>query len=187
MDLPWGDERSLKFITNVGLITSDGPHGPNVMAAEWTHHVSYKPGYIAVCIGSGKATLENITKTKKFGVNITATGQSVMAHVAGNYSGKKTDKIGALKELGFTFYNGEKTGLHMVQGAALNAECKVIKMTTVGDHVMVIGEVLSASATDKEPVAYHKGMYWNMETPTAKPSEAERDHMHKIVAKHLKK
>ena len=50
MDLPWGDEISNKFITNVGLITSDGPFGADVMACEWTHHISYSPGLIAVCI-----------------------------------------------------------------------------------------------------------------------------------------
>ena len=54
MDLPWGDDCSKKFVTNVGLITSDGPHGPNIMACEWTHHVSYSPGLIAVCIGPEK-------------------------------------------------------------------------------------------------------------------------------------
>ena len=37
LDLPWNDARSNKFITNVGLITSDGPFGADVMACEWTH------------------------------------------------------------------------------------------------------------------------------------------------------
>jgi hypothetical protein len=30
LDLPWNDERSNKFITNVGLITSDGPSGASL-------------------------------------------------------------------------------------------------------------------------------------------------------------
>ncbi|MBI2110294.1 hypothetical protein HYT51_00760, partial [Candidatus Woesearchaeota archaeon] len=47
VDLPWGDPRTIKFVTNVGLITSTGPHGDNVMSAEWTHQVSYSPGLIA--------------------------------------------------------------------------------------------------------------------------------------------
>ena len=34
LDLPWNDERSNKFITNVGLITSDSPFGADVMACE---------------------------------------------------------------------------------------------------------------------------------------------------------
>ena len=54
--LPWNDERSNNFITNVGLITTDGPFGADVIACEWTHHVSYSPGLIAVCIAPSKAT-----------------------------------------------------------------------------------------------------------------------------------
>ena len=31
MDLPWGDEKTIQFITNVGLITTKGPFGDNIM------------------------------------------------------------------------------------------------------------------------------------------------------------
>ena len=40
MNLQWNDRRTRQFITNVGLITSDGLYGPDVMAAEWTDHKS---------------------------------------------------------------------------------------------------------------------------------------------------
>ena len=183
MDLPGGDERSIKFITNVGLITSDGPYGPNIISAEWTHHVSYKPGIIAVCIGFGKATLENIRRTKKFGVNIAATDQSAMASVAGDNSGKKIDKISALKELGFEFYAG-KNGLPMVKAAAMNAECKLMKEITLGDHVMLVGEVVEAHAPDREPLAYHKGKYWAMSENIKKPLPEEREKIDRIVQNH---
>ena len=187
MDLPWGDEKTVQFVTNAGLITSDGPYGPNVMAAEWTHHVSYKPGLIAVCIGFGKATLENIQKTKEFGVNITSVDQSVMSSVAGSYSGKEVDKISALKELGFKFYPAKKIKQLMVEGAALNAECKLIKEITLGDHVMLVGEVVEASASGTEPLAYQKGKYWNLNTNIEKPSEKEQARIGQIVEKHRKK
>ncbi len=54
MDLPWGDPRSNKFATTIGLITSDGPNKQNIMASEWTHHLSYRPGLIAVSLGQIK-------------------------------------------------------------------------------------------------------------------------------------
>jgi flavin reductase (DIM6/NTAB) family NADH-FMN oxidoreductase RutF len=40
MELPWNDRRTRQFLTNVGLITTDGPYGPNVMAAEWTMYLA---------------------------------------------------------------------------------------------------------------------------------------------------
>jgi len=40
------------------------------MACEWTHHLSYRPGLIAVYLGPNKTTVENIMTTKEFGVNL---------------------------------------------------------------------------------------------------------------------
>jgi hypothetical protein len=51
MKLSWNDPRSNKFETTIGLITSNGSSGPNIMAREWTHHLSYKSGLIAVSLG----------------------------------------------------------------------------------------------------------------------------------------
>lgn len=187
MDLPWGDKSSVNFITNAGLITSDGPNGPNVMSAEWTHHVSYSPGLIAVCVGMNKATLENIRASKEFGVSICAVDQTTFASVAGGYTGKEVDKVGALKELGFEFYKAKKINTLMVKGAAMNAECKVIQQLTLGDHVMFVGEVQEASNNpDKDPVAYHLGRFWIVDHPAEKPSDEEGDRIRKIVEKHRK-
>ena len=184
MDLPWGDERSIQFITNVGLITTDGPVGPNIMACEWTHHVSYSPGLIAVCIWPGKATHKNITATKEFGVSLAATDQSVMASVAGGSSGLETDKIKALKELGFKFYKAKKIKAPMVEGAAMNAECKLVKTLDIGSHTIFFGEVLEASVgKGKEPLALHKGKYWKMTENIPKPAQEERDRTKKIIEK----
>ena len=187
MDLPWGDERTVKFITNVGLITSNGPHGNNIMAAEWTHHVSYSPGLIAVCVGHGKATLENIQKTNEFGVSICATDQNVMASVAGGSSGKNVDKVSALKELGFKFYKAKKINTLMVEGAVLNIECRLFKEIELGDHVMLVGEVIEASLNkSKEPLAYYKVKYWKIGDDIPKPPQEELERIKVIVEKHAK-
>lgn len=169
MDLPWGDEKTVKFVTNVGLITSDGPNGPNIQSAEWTHHVSYSPGLIAVCLGKDRTTRENILATKEFGINIAATDQNVIASVAGGSHGRDVDKIGLLKELGFKFYKAKRIKTLMVEGAALNAECKVVNVTELGDHTMFIGEVQEAVASQKEPLAYHGFKYWKLGENIPKP------------------
>lgn len=187
MDMPWGDEKTVQFITNVGLITSNGPNGHNVMSAEWTHHISYSPGLVAVCVGHGKATLENIRETKEFGVNICATDQNVMSSIAGGSSGKNVDKVKALKELGFKFYNAKKIKTLMVEGAVLNLECKLFNEVELGDHVMMVGEVVDASLNkNKEPLAYHKVKYWKLGDNIPKPSQAELEKIQGVVEKHRK-
>ncbi len=72
MELPWNDPRSNKFVTTVGLITSEDIDGHNIMACEWTHHISYNPGLIAVSLGRTKATVKNIRNSKEFGINLCA-------------------------------------------------------------------------------------------------------------------
>jgi flavin reductase (DIM6/NTAB) family NADH-FMN oxidoreductase RutF len=69
------------------------------MACEWTHHISYQPGLIAVSLGHTKATVENIRTSKEFGVNLCASDQSILASVACGYTGAKYDKVNA-----FTFF-----------------------------------------------------------------------------------
>jgi len=183
MDLPWGDERSKQFITNVGLLTSDGPYGPNVMACEWTHHISYEPGLIAVCIRPNDATHANIRKTKEFGVNLCSTDLPTLASVAGGNTGKQIDKISALKKLGFTFYKAKKIKPPMIQGAALNVECKLFKEIPLGDHTMFVGEVVEASTSGKAPLAYHQGKYWRIGTRIIKPGPKELEKIQKTVEK----
>ena len=187
MDLPWNDERSNKFITNVGLITSDGPFGENVMACEWTHHLSYRPGLIAVCIRPGDATHENIKQTKEFGVNLCSADQSIMASIAGGYTGVIFDKVNALKELGFDFYKAKSIQAIMIKGASVNIECKLLKEITLGDHTTFVGEVIQASSNEEKlPLAYHGGKYFIMSTNVSKPSEKERERIREIVEKHKK-
>lgn len=188
MDLPYGDERSKQFITNVGLITSDGPFGPNVMACEWTHHISYSPGLVAVCILSEDATYTNIIKTKEFGINLCATDQTALSSVSGNQTGKEVDKIAALKELGFTFHKAKRIKAPMVHGAVLNVECRLIKKIILGDHVMLVGEALETAVnTEKKPLAYYQGKYWRMDTNIPKPSDDERGRIRAAVEKWGKK
>lgn len=187
MDIPWGSSEATKFVTNVGLITSNGPYGHNVMAAEWTHHVSYSPGLIMVNVGFDKATEINIKKTGEFGVSLAASDQNVLSSVAGGKSGKNVDKIKVLEEMGFEFYKAKKIDVLMVKGAALNVECKLIKAEKLGDHTMFIGEIVEASATEKEPLIYSKGMYWHFGSPVDKPAQAVQDKIQKLAEKYMKK
>ena len=71
---------------------------------------------------------------------------------------KKLDKIGLFKELGVIFYKAKSIKTLMIRGAAMNAECKLVKQEDLGDHVMFIGEVTEISADENvKPLVYHNG------------------------------
>jgi flavin reductase (DIM6/NTAB) family NADH-FMN oxidoreductase RutF len=156
------------------------------MACEWTHHLSYRPGLIAISLGPTKATVDNIRTSKEFGVNLCATDQTILASVAGGYSGRDYDKINAVKELGFEFYQADSIDVLMVKGASLNAECKLFNEVTFGDHVMLIGEVSHAiHDTDKESLIYNNGKYWSLQS-MGKPNEDTRQNIKDTLEKHSK-
>ncbi len=186
MDIPWGSDGAKKFVTNVGLITSTGPFGDNIMAAEWTHHVSYSPALIAVCLHEMDTTTQNILKTKEFGVNLAAQDQNVLSSVSGGSHGKDVDKIKVLKDLGFRFYKGKKIKAFMVEGASLNAECKVIFSKTLGDHVMFVGEVQEVNISEKESLIYHGGKYFKAGENIPRPQQEEMDKIKQLVEKYKK-
>ncbi len=194
MDLGWGNAKASKWVTNVGLVISDGPHGQNIMAAEWTYYVSYSPALISVHIGgsskdaSGKATLENIRATKEFGMSLAASDQNVFSSIAGGSSGKEVDKISILREMGAEFRAGKKAKVLLLEGAATSAECRVKEIVDVGDHVMIIGEVLEIESDPaKLPLVYSGNKYYELGRQIEKPGQALLDKIAKLKEQHTKK
>ena len=181
MDLPYGDTRNAKFITGVGLITTTGPHGPNIMSSEGTHLVSYQPGLVTISIGNGKPTWENLKATKEFGISLASEGQEQVVLVSGRNSGKNVNKIAVLKDLGIKFSNAKHIKAQLVDGAALHIEAKIIAEHLVGDHTIFVGQVLEATEFNKKPLAYHQGQLLRV-SPVAWPAMPEE-----LVKKHAKK
>jgi flavin reductase (DIM6/NTAB) family NADH-FMN oxidoreductase RutF len=191
LDLPWNDEKTTSFITNVGLITSFGPNGQNIMSAEWTHHISYEPALIAVCIGHSKskkkATTENILKTKEFGVSIASIEQTSLASIAGGNSGKNINKIDALKKLGYKFQKSKYIKPLTIKNSVLALECKLVKKVQTGDHLMLIGKVIHMKFNkEQSPVAYHQGRYASINFNIPKPSKKKREKQKEVIEKFRK-
>jgi flavin reductase (DIM6/NTAB) family NADH-FMN oxidoreductase RutF len=145
------------FATTVGLITTKGSKGRNVMAAEWTMHVSYEPMLVAIFVHDSP-TYWNIQETHVFGVNIASDDQAELVNIAGGYSGTEIDKLAIPKT--FETYNARHIDVPMIRGCSLNAECKVTAIEKMGDHIMVVGEAISAKFDEKKfPLIYTRGNY----------------------------
>ena len=149
------------FTTGISLVTSSGQHGQNVMAAEWTMQISYKPMLIAVFIHEESATFENIKKTKEFGINVSSEGQTMSVNIAGGYSRREIDKLKVKNS--FKFLPSQKIKSPMIAGCLINAECKLVTMKKFGDHTMVVGKVIAISYDEtKKPLIYHSGRYFRI-------------------------
>ena len=193
MDLGYNNPLASKWVTNVGLVTSEGPNGADIMAAEWTYYVSYSPALISVHVGrgkspQGKATTENIRAAGKFGVSLAADGQNWVSSVAGGGSGRDIDKIAILRELGVEFEKGEKLGVLLVKGAAMHAECRLKDIIEVGDHFMIIGEVEAVQSFEgKDPLLFNFGKYHQFGPLIEKPPQEFRDKIAQLKIKHARK
>ncbi|MDX1534277.1 MAG: flavin reductase family protein [Thermoplasmata archaeon] len=144
-----------EFTTGVSLVTTRSSGGANVMAAEWTFHVSYDPFLISVHIRPGKATYDAIVESREFGVNMVPEAMVNAMAFAGHFTGRDTDKLSS--DL-FETYPAEKIGAPLLRGATLNAECRVVQQVPMGDHTAFVGEVIAFSVDDSQgPVVLHKG------------------------------
>lgn len=146
------------FATTVGLITTDGrKHGQNVMAAEWTMHISYDPMLIAIFVHESP-TYWNIKETRVFGVNIASDDQAELVNIAGGYSGTEIDKLALPRT--FETYRAKHIDIPMIKGCSLTAECRVKAIKKIGDHIMVVGEAVNAKFDEKKfPLIYTRGSY----------------------------
>lgn len=189
MEMKYGGEESKQFVTNLGLITSKGKWGDNIMTAEWTHHISYNPAMVMVNVHDFDATADNITTSKEFGVSLASEKQGGAIKISGNSTGKEIDKIAVLKELGFEFYRAKKIDAYMLKGAVLNLECRLVKHEKVGDHMMFIGEVVEAAAHGEEsPILFRSGtgIYKVGEKLTHGKSVNDPETMEQLLQKHRK-
>ncbi|HII40982.1 MAG TPA: flavin reductase family protein [Thermoplasmata archaeon] len=143
------------FTTTCALITTDGPHGPNVMAAEWTFNVSYRPFLILVAIDPGNRTHDMILESQEFGVNLVAEDQVAAMGFAGHYSKADTDK---LSSEAFDTFPAKHIRAPLIRGALLAAECRLVAHYPMGDHTAFVGEVVEFSVgSEKSPVVLHHG------------------------------
>jgi len=149
------------FLTGVSLITSVGHKGQNVMAAEWTIQISHDPMLIAVFIHKGSTTLENIIKTKEFGVNVSSEEQTTAVSISGGYSRKEIDKLSICDS--FKLIKPKKIKSPLIAGCIINAECRLLTTKKIGDHTMIVGKVVSIQYDKtKKPLVYHQGRYFRI-------------------------
>lgn len=187
MDLPEGSEFRGQFVTNVGLITTRGKKGDNIMTAAWTDIHSYSPWILSVSIGEEKISQKNVIENGEFGISIAADDQNVISSIAGASHGEQVNKISVLKELGYEFFRGKKAKVLLVKGATLNVECKLIKKVKTGDHTVFFGEVVEAyTSPGKEPLIFKGGKYWKFGEKIQKPGEEELKRINSIIEKHKK-
>jgi flavin reductase (DIM6/NTAB) family NADH-FMN oxidoreductase RutF len=100
---------------------------------------------VMVSLDHRSELLAQITKTRKFGVNVLASGQ---AELAMRFASKGADTFE-----GFRWY--AESNCPRFEGAAVWLACGLVDLVKGGDHQVALGEVFDVDFTDTEPLTYH--------------------------------
>lgn len=108
--------------------------------------LSAQPRMIMLALDRSSRLLGKIDSTERFGVNILGVGQEELAT---RFATKRDDKFDGV---GWS----ECSGLPRLDGVSGWASCTTERLVPGGDHIIVIGEVDTASsgAVDRMPLVY---------------------------------
>ncbi|MEM0076926.1 MAG: flavin reductase family protein [Thermoproteota archaeon] len=141
------------------IVTSGDPEDPKRrggMTAAWVTRVSWDPPLLVVSIAPSRYTLELIKEAREFAVNVVGEKLEKVAYgIFGSKSGRSLDK---LKESGVKFGRAKSIKAPVIEESIVVLECKLIKTVEAGDHVLVVGEVVSATKFNEgDPLVFIYG------------------------------
>jgi len=126
----------------VVIVVSLDPNGrPSGMTAAWTSPVSMKPPLISVSIAPRRYTYGLIKETGDFTVNVLDVNLVAEAHFFGTRSGRKIDKFAESK---LTTERSSRVKSPYIKEALAVLECNLYREIKLGDHILIVGEVLEA-------------------------------------------
>ena len=141
-----------RWASGVTVVTARFKQGAHGMTASSLVSVSLSPALISVCMAKDARTLEWMTASQAFAVNVLSSEQESLSR---HFSSAETDRD-RLKDVAF----GElSTGSPVLDGAAVVLDCRMHAMHPAGDHVLCIGEVVQTRVSDKAPLLFYRGEY----------------------------
>jgi flavin reductase (DIM6/NTAB) family NADH-FMN oxidoreductase RutF len=139
------------FATGVTIITTRDKDGhPNGLTANAFMSLSLNPPLVLISVDKGATCYACFELQNGFTVNFLSEDQE---EVSRRFATKGIDKFFGLQ------WHAGSNGAAILEGALAHVECKIIQRYDGGDHTILIGEILNASATGERPLLFFKGKY----------------------------
>jgi flavin reductase (DIM6/NTAB) family NADH-FMN oxidoreductase RutF len=140
-----------RFPTGVTITTVLGENGlPFGITVSSFTSVSLSPPIVLVCIDHRSDVLSHIAVGRHFGINVLAEHQQELS--------VKFSRDCSHRFAGVEWYAG-RTGVPLFLGVPATFECRTIQLLAVGDHFIVLGQVLHARSSDCSPLTYLNRCY----------------------------
>ena len=151
------------FLTGVTVVATREEGGiPRGFTANSFTSVSLDPPMVLICVGKAAESLDVFTGASGFAVNILAEDQT---DTSGLFASKRSDKFEVAK------WKESETGNPLLEGTCAWFDCAREQVIDAGDHVIVLGRVLSFDYNDNLGLGFVKGGYMRlgMERDVARP------------------
>lgn len=137
------------FATGVALITAEGQNGPVGIVVNSFTSVSLAPRLILWCLGDTSDRYGEFAAAERWTVNILAADQKDISSRFAR-TGAKDASDATLDRL---------EGAPALPGAAARFSCRTHERFKLGDHLVIIGEVVAYDGHDGPALTYHRGRY----------------------------
>ena len=137
------DARRLLSGGPVTLVTSRWHGKDNVMPAAFVTPLSIEPPLVGVAIGPSRHSYDMVRYSEQFALNIPS--RRLLHHVQylGSVSGRDVDKFELTK---LPTFKALRVEAPLIEGCVAYIECGLVDALRTGDHVLLVGQVLAASA-----------------------------------------
>ena len=143
------------WATGVTIVTSQHGDLRHGMTVSSFNEVSLDPPMILVCADKSSSTLGVIEQSRAFSVSILARGQDELSNLFANKQKEETRFRGLECTLG-------ATGCPRIPGALAWLDCSVHEAVDAGDHVICVGRLEEAEASDVAPLLHFRGKYGSL-------------------------
>jgi flavin reductase (DIM6/NTAB) family NADH-FMN oxidoreductase RutF len=142
------------FATGVTVITTGHPGAYRGMTASAFASLSLEPRLVLVCVDRAAETFGVLEATGAFNVNILTEEQQETSR---QFARKASPQAHGLE--GVAYHLGA-FGLPLLDGCLAYIECRTVHQYDGGDHVIFVGEIMSAALGDGAgPLLYYRSSY----------------------------
>jgi flavin reductase (DIM6/NTAB) family NADH-FMN oxidoreductase RutF len=147
-----------RFVTGVTVIavaSEDRQSGVAAMTASAVCPVSLAPLLLLFCVRNESSFLPHLKQSRTFSVNILSSGQDAVSRYYGGHAHRGTEGTWDLKA----------ASAPVLDGANATFVCHVTNLQELGDHHVVVGEVVDMHSIDPPAPAliYAAGKYLGVE------------------------
>jgi flavin reductase (DIM6/NTAB) family NADH-FMN oxidoreductase RutF len=140
-----------RFPTGITVITVlDAERHPHGVTINSFASLSLEPKLVMVCLDLRSGVLGHFLESSHFAINVLAEEQE--------HHSRRFASISESRFHGVDWHEAE-SGVPLLDGALAHLECATTRWFEVGDHVVLIGEVLRAGYREGKPLVYFASKY----------------------------